>query len=228
MGTFSSFGLNPAYHERYEKLGDRLSDVGKTLDWDVFRPLLESMYANKSGKGGHPNVDVLLMFKIQLLEVWYNLSDLAVEREIYDRLSFWHFLGCPDKIPDNSTIWLFRERMAESGVDTLVWQEFQRQLDLKGLKIEQGSAQGKALLSDSGFHPSLCFRMQRLFMLNPVIVRKTRREEIRQKHDGIKMEKSCPRMEKYTMAINFIPSWIRRTILFDALKPPRQMFMIVR
>lgn len=90
MGTFSSFGLNQAYHERYEKLGDRLSDVGKTLDGDVFRPLLESMYANKSGKGGHPNVDVILMFKIQLLEVWYNLSDLTVEREIYDRLSFWH------------------------------------------------------------------------------------------------------------------------------------------
>ena len=51
MGTFSSFGLNQAYHERYEKLGDRLSDVGKTLDWDVFRPLLESMYANKKCKG---------------------------------------------------------------------------------------------------------------------------------------------------------------------------------
>ena len=29
----------------------------------------------------------------------------------------------------------------ESGVDTLVWQEFQRQLDLKGLKIEQGMIQ---------------------------------------------------------------------------------------
>ena len=90
MGTFSSFGLNQAYHERYEKLGDRLFDVGKTLDWDVFRPLLESMYANKSGKGVYPNVDVIFMFKIQLLEVWYNLSNIAVEREISDLLSFWH------------------------------------------------------------------------------------------------------------------------------------------
>jgi len=133
-------------------------------------------------------------------------------------------LGCPDKIPDNSTIWLFWERMSESGVDTLVWQELQRQLGLKGLKIEQGSAQGKALLSVS--LRSLCFRMQRLFMPNPVIVRKTRREESRQKHDGIKMEKSCPRMGKCTMAINFIPSWIQRMILFDALKPPQQMFTI--
>jgi hypothetical protein len=30
------------------------------------------------------------MFKIQLLEVWYNLSNIAVEREISDLLSFWH------------------------------------------------------------------------------------------------------------------------------------------
>ena len=45
--------------------------------------------------------------------------------------------------------------------------------------------------------------MQRLYMLNLVIVRKTRREESRQKHDGIKMD---------SMGINFIPSWIRRTL----------------
>ena len=87
MGTFSSFGLNQAYHERYEKHGDLLSDVGKTLDWDVFRPLLESMYTNKSGNGGHPNVDVILMFKIQ-----------KSGRKRYDRLSFGIFLD-PDKIP---------------------------------------------------------------------------------------------------------------------------------
>ena len=84
------------------------------------------MYSNQSSKGGHPNVDDILMFKIQLLEVWYNLSDIAVEREIYDRLSFWHFLVCPDSIPDNSTIWLLRERMSKTGVDKLVWVEFQR------------------------------------------------------------------------------------------------------
>ncbi|MBQ1180338.1 MAG: transposase [Methanocorpusculum sp.] len=78
------------------------------------------------------------MFKIQLLEVWYNLSDIAVEREIYDCLSFWHFLGCPDSIHDNSTIWLFRERMSKTRVDKLVRAEFQRQLDLHNLKIEKG------------------------------------------------------------------------------------------
>jgi len=73
--------------------------------------------------------------------------------------------------------------MSQSGVDTLVWEEFQRQLESKCLKIENSGAQGKALLSDSGFHPSLRIRMQRLFMQNLVIVEKTRHEETGQKHD---------------------------------------------
>lgn len=146
MSTFQSFGLKQAYHERYSKLGDRLNDVDKFPDWSCFRPLPDSMYSNKSAQGGQPNIDVILMFKNQLLEVWYNLSDVSVEREIYDRLSFWHFLGCPDKIPDNSTIWLFRERMSKTGVDILVWKELQAQLDQNGLKIEQGMIQDAAFI----------------------------------------------------------------------------------
>ena len=122
MTTFQSFGLNQAYLSRCSKIGDRLSEVGKRIDWSAFRLILETMYSNQSSKGGHPNVDVILMFKIQLLE-------------------FWHFLGCPDSIPDNSTIWLFRERMSKTGVDKLVWAEFQRQLDLNNLKIEMGMIQ---------------------------------------------------------------------------------------
>ena len=143
--------MNQAYLNRCSKIGDRLSEVGKLIDWSAFRPILETMYSNQSSKGGHPNVDVILMFKIQLLEVWYNLSDIAVEREIYDRLSFWHFLGCPDSIPDNSTIWLFRERMSKTGVDKLVWAEFQRQLDLNNLKIEKGMIQDATFIyADQG------------------------------------------------------------------------------
>lgn len=90
MGTFETFGLNEAYKKRYKKLGDRLSDVNSAIPWSLFRPLLQGMYTNANGEGGHPNYDVIMMFKIQLLEVWYNLSDIAVEREIYDRISSWN------------------------------------------------------------------------------------------------------------------------------------------
>lgn len=90
MGTFETFGLNEAYKKRYKKLGDRLSDANSAIPWLLFRPLLQWMYANASGEGGYPNYDVIMMFKIQLLEVWYNLSDIAVQREIYDRILFWN------------------------------------------------------------------------------------------------------------------------------------------
>lgn len=69
MTTFQSFGMNQAYLDRCSKIGDRLSEVGKLIDWSSLRPILETMYSNQSPKGGHPNVDIILMFKIQLLEV---------------------------------------------------------------------------------------------------------------------------------------------------------------
>lgn len=58
-----------------------------------------------------------------------------------DRISFRSFLGYPESIPDSTTVWLFRERLAETGRDRLIWAELQRQLDEKGLKVKKGVAQ---------------------------------------------------------------------------------------
>jgi transposase, IS5 family len=49
-----------------------------------------------------------------------------------DRISFMSFLGFPDAFPDSRTIWLFRERMTNSGKDKMVWAELQRQLNTMG------------------------------------------------------------------------------------------------
>jgi IS5 family transposase len=119
----------------------KLAQVSELIDWVPFRPPLEGMYTNKTEKGGRPNCDVILMFKILVLQQWYGLSDLAVERQMADRISFMAFLGFPDQFPDSRTIWSFRERMAETGTDKLVWAELQRQLDAKGLKIKRGIVQ---------------------------------------------------------------------------------------
>ena len=109
------------------------------------------MYDNKSEKGGRPNCDVILMFKILKLQQWYGLSDLEVERQIADRLSFMGFLGFPDPIPDSRTVWLFRDRMEKTGKDKLVWSELQRQLDAKGLAVKRGTIQDATFIeSDPG------------------------------------------------------------------------------
>jgi IS5 family transposase len=126
----------------YEKQGkSRLAQISDLIDWVPIRLALDEMYYNKSEKGGRPNCDVILMFKILVLQQWFGLSDLGVERQMTDRISFMSFLGYPDLFPDSRTIWLFKERMAETGKDKLVWAELQRQLDAMGLRVKRGTIQ---------------------------------------------------------------------------------------
>jgi len=54
------------------------------------------------------------------------------ERRANDRISFRKFPGFPGIILDRSKIWLFREQVAKTGKDELIWEEVQRQLDGKG------------------------------------------------------------------------------------------------
>ncbi len=138
MNTFAAWTLRRLSEEQGQS---RLSRVSKMIDWLPIRQTLDEMYDNKSEKGGRPNCDVILMFKILILQQWYGLSDLEVERQMADRILFMSFLGFPDQFPDSRTIWLFRERMAKTGRDKMVWAELQRQLDAKGLQVKRGTIQ---------------------------------------------------------------------------------------
>ncbi|KYC48691.1 MAG: Transposase DDE domain protein [Candidatus Methanofastidiosum methylothiophilum] len=143
-----------AIKERYEKLlkiGDKLAEISKHVNWKAFVPIVSGLYNNKSEKGGRPNTDELVMVKMMILQGLYGLSDQELERQVNDRLSFQNFLGFPEKVPDYSTLWYFRERLANSGKDKLIWTEFQDQLEKKGLDIKKGVAQDASIItSDPG------------------------------------------------------------------------------
>jgi transposase, IS5 family len=145
MDSFTTWMLRGLYAKQEKS---RLSQISDKIDWSPIRNALEEMYDNKSERGGRPNCDVILMFKILILQQWYGLSDLEVERQMADRISFMSFLGFPDQFPDSRTIWLFRERMAITEKDKIVWAELQRQLDAMGLQVKRGTIQ------DATFHRS--------------------------------------------------------------------------
>jgi len=154
MDSFRTFFLRKAY-QNVEKNGDRLAQVEGLLDWEAFRPIASGLYDNKGPKGGRPNVDEVVMVKLLVLQSWYGLSDPELERQVDDRLSFQRFLGFPEKAPDYSTIWQFRERLAQTGKDKELWVELQRQLDEKGLKVRKGVAQDATFItSDPGHAPA--------------------------------------------------------------------------
>ena len=93
--------------------GDILPNLKRLVPWEDFRGELEVIYDHerKSNAGRRP-FDVVMMFKILILQSLYNLSDDEMEYQIMDRLSFMRFLGLDldSRVQDAKTIWLFRSK----------------------------------------------------------------------------------------------------------------------
>ena len=151
MTSFKTYILREAY-KKIRKQGDKLAKIEKLVDWKKFRPIIKAMYHNKTPRGGRPNIDEVIMVKLLVLQAWYGLSDPELERQVSDRISFQHFLGFPETVPDYSTVWRLRERLAETGRDKLVWAELQRQLDEKGLTVKKGVVQDASFITSDPGH----------------------------------------------------------------------------
>ena len=141
MTSFKAYILREAYKKHW-KHNDKLAQAEALIDWNAFTPIIQPRYNNQSPSGGRPNTDPVLMVKLLVLQAWYGLSDPELERQAGNRIDFMHFLGYPKKAPDYSTVWRFRERLAETGRDKLIWEELQRQLDEKGLTVKKGVVPG--------------------------------------------------------------------------------------
>jgi transposase len=123
-------------------LGDPLEKMGKRIDWEAFRPMLDNALNKKAkGPGGRPSWDHVLMFKIMMLQRWNNIADDRTEFLINDRLSFQRFLGLGlgDKVPDAKTLWLFRENLKKSGAEKPLFELLKMQLEEEGLITNSGS-----------------------------------------------------------------------------------------
>ena len=128
--------------EQLSELGNPLEAIGKVIDFELFRPILEEklLNTNKKNNAGAKPFDVVMMFKIMIIQRYYNLGDLQVEYQIIDRLSFKQFLGLEsgDKVPDEKTIWLFREKLTQMGVVEDMFDKFRTFLIDKGLIFNEG------------------------------------------------------------------------------------------
>lgn len=128
--------------EKLSKKQDPLERLSSYIDFEYFRKPLESSLIkdNDKSKGGRPSYDSVLMFKILILQRYYNVSDDGIEYAILDRLSFMRFLrlGINDPVPDAKTIWLFRDTLTKLGLIEKLFKYLDKQLDRDGIIVHKG------------------------------------------------------------------------------------------
>ena len=141
------------WHFRFKKLdknGDPLRQLNDVITWESFRPSLSTIHEKerKNNAGAKP-YDVVMMFKILVIQSLYNLSDDAVEYQILDRISFMRFLGLTlgDRVPDAKTIWLFREQLTQSNLSKDLFDQFDRFLRDSGFAAKKGQIIDASIIS---------------------------------------------------------------------------------
>jgi transposase, IS5 family len=128
-------------HERLEALDDLLVRLDRMIQWEAFRPRLEAVFpAPDPSKGGRPPLDRVMMFKVLILKVLYNLSDEQAEYQITDRMSFMRFLGMQPQhqAPDSTSIWLFGDTLAKAKMMESLFADFHQRLSDAGLVLNTG------------------------------------------------------------------------------------------
>src|SRR3981189_2004594 len=141
MGQFGLFDADKRLAALSAK-GDPLEAIDRLVPWESFRADIEAVVLTpdemrKSSAGRKP-LDAIVMFRMLVLQALNNLSDEQVEYQVRDRLSFTRFLRLEDSIPDATTVWLFREKLAKAGLIEKLFDRFDQHLAAKGYMARGG------------------------------------------------------------------------------------------
>lgn len=147
MNPYKTTGNKGLFDEQEQlvklsEIGNPLEMISKVVDFEMFRAVLEDSLLNKDKKSnaGAKPYDVVMMFKIIILQRYYGLGDKQLEYQIIDRASFKQFLGLEsgDKVPDEKTVWAFRETLTNKGLVEKMFDEFHDFLENKGIIMNEG------------------------------------------------------------------------------------------
>ncbi|MCJ8335991.1 MAG: IS5 family transposase [Epibacterium sp.] len=130
--------------------GDPLETLNTTVDFERFRPILKrAAGTQRSAKGGRPPLDVVLKFRMLVLQSLHGLSLEATERMVRDRLSWMRFcgLGIADTVPDANTLWDFREALIKADAFDALFDELDRVINQAGFIPRAGQIIDASLIS---------------------------------------------------------------------------------
>jgi IS5 family transposase len=68
MKALTDFTLKEEY-KCPQSVGDKLAEIDSLIYWKSFRIIFESVYFNKAVSGGRTEADVIIMFKMLVLQM---------------------------------------------------------------------------------------------------------------------------------------------------------------
>jgi len=123
-----------------------LAEMDKLLPWkELATPI--SRYYSKSLTGRKP-FPLSAMLRIHCMQLFYNLSDPAMEDMLYEVESMRRFAGISiDTVPDETTILNFRHLLERHGLGQKLFRKINKHLEKKGLSFKEGTIVDATIIS---------------------------------------------------------------------------------
>lgn len=120
---------------------DFFDQINKLVDWRVVSNIINKHYSKGKSEQGRKSYEGLVLFKMNLLQTWYGLSDYEVEDRVNDSISFSQFVGISleDSVPDHSILSRFRTEMTEKGVYEKLFKALNKQLEKHKIIVKKGA-----------------------------------------------------------------------------------------
>lgn len=118
-----------------------LEKMDAVLPWKSWVNIIRPHYPD--GKRGRPPQEIEVMLRMMLLQIWYNLSDEAVEDAILDSYAMKSFLGLNfdngEQVPDATTLCKFRKLLGEHHLQKAIFDQVQEVLRESGKEVRGGT-----------------------------------------------------------------------------------------
>jgi len=127
--------------KRIEGVDHILFKIDRIVNWSRIKKIIDPTDYRYSNTTGPDGFSPMLMFRVFLAQVIYNLSDRGIETSLKGDLFIIKFCGLStsDRVPDYSTICRWRNRMMEFNVFEQALEDFHDQLEEIGITLKKGA-----------------------------------------------------------------------------------------
>jgi len=140
--------------EKYGKTTRRaqfLAEMEQVVPWMQLCALIEPVYPKGgSGEGGPAAGAVGADAANYLLQLWFNLSDPAVEEALYDSAAMRGFARIDlgrEPAPDETTVCKFRHLLEKHKLGEALFKAVNRHLHEQGIKVSRGTIVDATIVS---------------------------------------------------------------------------------